>query len=348
MPDLHQVLRSLVELTSTGDAASLDDALLLAVKELLPVDEVSLTHNIFTADGYEVIKVCKLGDAELAELPENLNCHACDIGIETCNREKACVKNLSDGRQSFTIPMAEARGDYISFNLVAPEIDEDQRKLICGVVRIFENFRKIYVSGETDTLTGLLNRKSFEQRITSITEGNPNLQQIEIGKEVCHEVLNDRRNKGGAGRYWLGVIDIDRFKSINDNYGHLFGDEVLVLLAQIMRKSFRTGDLLFRYGGEEFVVVLMPCSEEDAIAAFERFRAAVESFPFPQVDRVTVSLGFTEMSTSVLLSDVIDKADMALYYAKDHGRNQSCFYEQLLEQGRIERVLPEAGDIELF
>lgn len=72
----------------------------------------------------------------------------------------------------------------------------------------------------------------------------------------------------------MGVLDIDHFKSINDRFGHLYGDEVLLLLSRIMRKNFREGDLLFRYGGEEFIVLLQNVDEERAKCVLERLRQA--------------------------------------------------------------------------
>src|SRR3546814_19890916 len=87
----------------------------------------------------------------------------------------------------------------------------------------------------------------------------------------------------GAERYWLAVADIDHFKRINDTLGHLYGDEVLLLLAQVMKRSFRHDDLLFRFGGEEFVIVISAPDRGSANIAFDKFRRNVETFTFPQV-----------------------------------------------------------------
>ena len=95
------------------------------------------------------------------------------------------------------------------------------------------------------------------------------------------ETTVERRANTKTG-YWLGVVDIDHFKRVNDGFGHLIGDEVLVLVARIMRQSFRHYDRLYRFGGEEFVVLLRGGDEEDAKAAFERFRTNVESYLFPR------------------------------------------------------------------
>src|SRR6202011_3687326 len=94
---------------------------------------------------------------------------------------------------------------------------------------------------------------------------------------------------------WLALIDIDRFKSINDGYGHLFGDEVLLLVSQLMKRSFRGADQLFRFGGEEFVVLLDRASEPGAQIVLERLRTTIGEHEFPQVGQVTISVGYTRI-----------------------------------------------------
>ena len=88
--------------------------------------------------------------------------------------------------------------------------------------------------------------------------------------------------------YWLAVIDIDHFKRVNDLSGHLIGDEVLLLLARQMRVNFRFHDQLYRFGGEEFVVLMRCTNHADALAALERFRHQIEIHAFPQVGPITV------------------------------------------------------------
>ena len=146
---------------------------------------------------------------------------------------------------------------------------------------------------ERDTLTGLLNRKTFDESFLKAVSELPRHKAAEVPAE--DEQGQDRRHAAVHPRYWIGVIDIDHFKSINDRFGHLIGDEVLLLLSRLMRSSFRFNDLLYRFGGEEFVV-LMRCDEEiHAGEAFERLRVNTERYAFPQVGRITVSIGFTEV-----------------------------------------------------
>jgi len=198
-----------------------------------------------------------------------------------------------------------------------------QAALAAGMLRIVRNHIALLDDGQRDTLTGLLNRKTFE---------------ASFGKLVAHPAQGQDR--------WLAVVDIDHFKAINDRQGHLFGDEVLLLVSRLMRATCRRADRLFRFGGEEFVVVL-DASVEGAHAAFERLREAVAGHRFPQVGQVTVSLGYTQVRPADSPADAIERADAALYYAKRNGRNQSRSHERLCADGHL---APKAlnQDVELF
>jgi len=144
------------------------------------------------------------------------------------------------------------------------------------------------------------------------------------------------------------VLDIDHFKRINDELGHLYGDEILVRFSQLLRETFRAGDLLYRFGGEEFVAVYGVEHEEEGATPLERFRRAVERHPFPGVRQVTVSAGHTRIPDATTpASTLIDRADLALYYAKGHGRNRVCGWEALVAAGELESVTPYR-DVTLF
>ena len=179
---------------------------------------------------------------------------------------------------------------------------------------------------ELDTLTRLHNRKTFDEnfdRFISMAEAAQNREE---------EADTDPES---APFCWLGVADIDKFKRINDNFGHLFGDEVLIRVADLMKKSFRTSDKLFRFGGEEFVVMLRFVCARNAASVFERFRQAVEEHDFPQVGQVTCSLGYVQIDPSLTPAEILGRADEALYFSKGNGRNQINRYEDLVAAGLI-------------
>jgi two-component system cell cycle response regulator len=155
----------------------------------------------------------------------------------------------------------------------------------------------------TDGLTKLYNLRHFY-----------NLLEIEI----------DRCRRYGHSLALL-LADIDNFKVYNDTYGHLEGDKVLVRIGQIIRSCLRTMDSAFRYGGEEFTVILPETSAQEANNVAHRIRTAVEFenfFPEPgNVVTVTISIGVTEYYNKELLAEFIKRADQAMYLSKERGRN---------------------------
>jgi diguanylate cyclase (GGDEF)-like protein len=210
------------------------------------------------------------------------------------------------------------------------------------ILQLYNNFIDFLDYGDYDELTGLLNRKTFDSYFRNVIE---NLSQRPVSSRY---IRGSRFGPSDNEHVWLAVADIDFFKKINDKFGHLYGDEVLVLLSQIMRKSFRESDSLFRCGGEEFVIVLRCLKPEHASVALERFRCAVEDFGFPQVGKVTVSIGYTAVRREDSGSAAFGRADEALYLAKHSGRNQVQFYENLVEGNLLNRTEPTLNDVELF
>lgn len=212
---------------------------------------------------------------------------------------------------------------------------EDQR-MVHGFLRIYANYLRLLDCTRRDKLTGVLNRETLDSEITRIIILNN--ERVPHGPGDDPEVKHDSRNKEGEFLYWLGVLDIDHFKKINDTFGHLYGDEVLILVSRLMEKSIRNYDLVFRYGGEEFVILIKAVDEEDALLAFERIRLAVGHHDYAKAEHVTVSIGVTMISSQSGASEVIAESDAALYYAKEHGRDQVRFYQDLLDSHLIQRV----------
>ena len=217
-------------------------------------------------------------------------------------------------------------------------LDDAAQRLIRSVLRIYGNFQALLDYSERDTLTGLLNRKTFDNSFLKAT--------AEAGT-AAPGGAHERRAESPLGAYWVGVIDIDHFKRVNDNCGHLIGDEVLLLLARLMRSGFRIHDRLYRFGGEEFVVLMRCESESCAALAFERFRSCTEKYPFPQIGQITISIGFTEVMPGDTPSGAFERADKAVYYAKGHGRNQVCSHAALIASGELIDA-SKVGDVELF
>jgi len=211
-----------------------------------------------------------------------------------------------------------------------------------GMVDIYQNFTQLLNESQTDELTGLANRKTFDEAVSSIYDVKNTA--VKTYQEEKRHSSDDTENVP----FWIAIIDIDHFKKINDTFGHLYGDEVLVHLAQLMKNFFREDDMLFRFGGEEFVIILRNPTRESCYTAMERFRKAVEENDFPGVGQVTISTGVTEMLRGVFHVTLLDYADQALYFSKENGRNKVTFFDELLESGkaRIEKTIE--SDVDLF
>jgi diguanylate cyclase (GGDEF)-like protein len=209
------------------------------------------------------------------------------------------------------------------------EIDTDKQmeprdsELVRGILKILTNQLSLLDYGERDELTGLLNRKTFENRFDKRFHRRGEPQRRALATRNTPE------------KCWLGLLDVDRFKSINDTYGHLFGDEVLLLVSQIMVRTAGRRDRVFRFGGEEFVIMLEEDSQEAAHAAFERVRAAIDAHEFPQIGHVTVSMGYTQILPHDVPATCMERADAALYFAKRNGRNNTRQYEALIASGDL-------------
>lgn len=208
-------------------------------------------------------------------------------------------------------------------------------EVLARLLQIFSNQLYLLSRNELDGLTGLHNRQSFDERIKLLV--------LNAGhdKRRAYPSVAEQHNS-------LALFDIDHFKMVNDKYGHLYGDEVLVQYSRLMSRSFRHQDIMFRYGGEEFALVLVDMTSETAVPVLDSFRARLEAYEFPQIGCKTVSIGVAGISPGESVDTIINRADKALYYAKQSGRNQVCCYETLVADGRLAPVTVATGDIELF
>lgn len=172
------------------------------------------------------------------------------------------------------------------------------------------NHERLKRVGLTDFLTAVNNRRFFDQR---------------LGEEIS------RAQRSGQPLACL-LLDVDNFKKVNDTHGHRAGDIVLKELATLVRRQLRTSDVLARFGGEEFVVLLINSPERNACEVAERIRAELEAHAIPVGDGVTLSVtasigmaqlqGATRKAVNEVAEHLVDAADQALYRAKHGGKNQ--------------------------
>ena len=175
-----------------------------------------------------------------------------------------------------------------------------ERDLTNERIRMMEKLQKLAV---TDGLTKLYNSRSFYSQLET---------EVDRFNRYKHPLA-------------LLLLDLDHFKDYNDSYGHLEGDKILVRFSQIIKSCLRANDTAYRYGGEEFTVILPETGGEEAGTVAQRIRAALEAERFSPVNgkavKITISIGVTEYQFKEELSSFIQRADKAMYRSKQKGRN---------------------------
>lgn len=341
MPDLDtpKLLRSLAKLIEKPELKALQSSLIKTLSEIIAAESIAL---------YEIrsLKQIAMEQPEVFLIP---------VGFTDTFDDDACTPMLLNQQPQFEASFlsreveVEAIGTPAKpmFRTVHPilsvkgvtgflvidsvqHVKRDQ-ELASILLGFYNNYILLLNDNQRDHLTGLLNRKSFDDKIMKMV-----LSLGDVNKRSVDKV-----------QYCLAVFDIDHFKRVNDTYGHLMGDEVLLHFSQCMNETFREYDLLFRVGGEEFVVVLRNVDSDRAAGVMERFRRVIETHYFPQVGQVTVSIGVTFIGAHDLPVTVMDRADKALYHVKDNGRNQVAFFEHLVAAGKLRDSVVES-DVELF
>ena len=190
--------------------------------------------------------------------------------------------------------------DVTAEKVMKRKIEQANKELLMLHEQLKEENEKLLKSAIKDELTGVYNRKFFEKRV---------VEEMEIA---------DRANEHIS----LIIFDLDRFKLVNDNFGHQFGDEVLKRTTQIAGDLIRKTDFLNRVGGEEFAIILPNTNKAQAVFVAEKVRKALEDNKHFKVGQVTGSFGVAERMKAESLRSWYKRADNALYQAKNTGRNR--------------------------
>ncbi len=190
-------------------------------------------------------------------------------------------------------------------NYLEQKIYERTESLLDTQKELLEDNNELTRMALTDSLTGLSNRTHMNQ--------------------ILHKEYSryERHNQ----RFGIIMLDIDRFKDVNDNFGHDAGDVVLKKLALIFESAIRTSDFVARWGGEEFLICCTTIEEDDLLPIAETIRQLVANTEFDKVGQMTASLGCAAIVKGETIGELIKRADIALYEAKNNGRNQSVVSE---------------------
>jgi len=293
------------------------------VKVLVAEDEPVSRHRLqaflskwgytvlIATDGADALRVLRRESPELAVLdrlmPEMDGLDVCRT-IRKEFREPYVYVILLTGQdhpQEIIEGFEAGADDYITKPFAVPELEARIRtgaRIVELQGQLIAAREQLRIEATHDSLTGLLNRAAFFEGFQK-------------------EVSRARRSHASLA---LIMADLDHFKTINDQHGHVAGDLVLRETARRMRASLRTTDLMGRYGGEEFIVAAPACAMRDALALAERFRSSICAGPIElPTGTVTVTMSLGVAATTELddVDRLVQAADEALYHAKESGRN---------------------------
>lgn len=329
----HDILRSVINITGQRDVESLEYSLLVTIPELMPIRTLSL-YKPLKGEGYENVE--ELLRFHMKETFPDCGWSEEPIILPANNQLQDCFVNSRfmetsgvDSNTELYFPIVINGKTEAVLRVESNGLNEAQRVTLDGLTKVYRNFLTILIESQRDKLTSLLNRRTFDHSFSKLLATQKKSQKIDTSEYNT----TDKRVLTDADQAYLAILDIDFFKKINDNFGHAYGDEILLIMANLMRESFRNSDLLFRFGGEEFVILLEPTSSNKAFSVLEYYRQRVAAFDFPRVGKVTLSIGYTAVSNDVYSSDTLGRADRALYYSKGNGRNCTSFYETLVHTG---------------
>lgn len=195
---------------------------------------------------------------------------------------------------------------YFSSKAKPLEVDDEGRPTILfGIIEDrtmeYEQREMLRQASENDALTGIYNR-------------------LKLDEILYHEIARFRRYETSLS---LIFIDIDSFKAINDQFGHLVGDRILIELSNCLSQNLRETDYIGRWGGEEFLIICTDTNGHQALEVAEKMRRHIESHEFKRPKKVTASFGISEIVAEDDITTLTKRADQALYKAKEAGRNCS-------------------------
>lgn len=346
----NKILQSVIEITRHRDLDSLEYSLVATLAEIVPARQIAIykTYSTGSNNGIEEVLRMSISDHDPSNVhyvwSERTITVDSDAQLEQCIESETVATHKTDDKLNrVLIPISNDGGGIGAICIRGTDEIKSSIALAQNLIKIYENYQIILNESEHDKLTGLFNRRTFDKKLGRLLK----IQSDRNRQYSASDISEKRHPATGEYHAWLVVLDFDNFKQINDTYGHSYGDEVLLILSQKMKQCFRKTDLLFRFGGDEFVIILEPVTLDHATAALENFRNAVASHDFPQVGKITISTGFAQICSKDYPPAILEKADKALYYAKDNGRNCTFNYEALVALGKL-KDKTKSGAIDLF
>ncbi|MFT5704416.1 MAG: diguanylate cyclase (GGDEF)-like protein [Shewanella sp.] len=325
--DPEVVLESVIQMTGQCQLDSLAESLVSTVRQMVIAEQV------------EIIKVDNGFVLDEAAIKEVLQSHDTVHGVLLeCLKSRSIVKVSTYSLEQAAIPIMLKDVVVMILWVTSVHFSDQDIEMLKGFSKVYENFLSIVIESETDPLTGLLNRKAFLPRLMKVAKM--------IKQDAIDGAISPRTCDLSSKRYWLCILDIDKFKAINDTFGHLYGDEILIDLVKVMKSTFSKLDSIFRFGGDEFVIIMSKREKTEMLNLCEEFSHKLSIHHGLKI-QVTISMGIIKINSIEEPSELLIKADKALYYIKETGRNRVGIYEDLVADGSITPLEIE-DNIELF
>lgn len=306
---------------------SLDRAIFNVEKFPLPIVIAHFENGKILSANAQAMRLFRLAAHELPRY------RLSDFFVEAETYGSLC-KALAENKQVLDVELlAKGAGEASPFWLLSSfqEMDYHYQKVVYAVFQNIsiqkKNEKFMQTQLERDPLTGIYNRHYFDVRAQ---------EKMDFARE----------NKKP---FAVVMLDIDHFKKINDQYGHKSGDQVLIKFASICEETFRYDDLVARYGGDEFVVFLNDVTAKDALIAIDRLRQRLSREKFEAGDgacmKLTVSIGIAPSGIKNNLDALLKMADLALYTAKNSGRNKSVLFDSSQQRAKTLKKNPLKNEI---
>lgn len=331
---LHQLLQSTRDILNAASELEICNAVVVVLKEIYPQAVIKLlSTNDSDFPGTTAATACQKTACQTAVNNEQWRCTTAvklwfneqltGVLVPKQNMCFHCATLSSKDYSSLYIPLFSDENVfwciYIATKAGQPVLKKSDEDLVCllithvslavNKIRLMNTLKK---ESSTDPLTGLANRRAALKTLTQ-----------ELTRATRYDNV-----------FSIAMVDIDRFKVVNDTYGHDVGDQVLVLLADTTSLCFRNTDLVARFGGEEFLIIMPRTVATAAFQVIERFRAAFNKATLAdtlKATNITVSAGIAEYpADSKDLDELLKVADTRLYQAKEAGRNQSVWQNEVL------------------
>lgn len=217
------------------------------------------------------------------------------------------MKKRIDYELELRLTKKQMEDAYLEKNQALEKLEEIYNQIEKKQIELMEINSGLVKISNTDKLTGIANRRLFQEKLE---------EQIELYKKE-------------GEKFSLLIIDIDYFKKVNDTYGHQIGDIIIQKLANILKNQSGLEDIVARFGGEEFTIIIPHTDDRQAMLFAKELNLVIETTQWKEIEKLTVSVGVATFSENDTEESIIKNADKALYYSKERGRNRATHFSEI-------------------